>query len=130
MTTPSIRQDNTVTIEVLWLGEGDVLMITAVNGQVSIEGLQQMEKDLVENEDESLTKGPGTYLFEADHDSGQYDEYGRCEFPPGWGFNLIEHNSKRLTDGEPSPSSAESEHICDGCGSMGWAANCDKCIPY
>lgn len=100
MTTPSIRQDKTVTIEVFWLGEGDVLMITAVNGRVSIEGLQLMEKDLADNEGEYLTKGPGTYLFEADHDSGQYDEYGRCEFPPGWGFNFIEHDNKWLTNDE------------------------------
>ena len=100
MTSSNIRQDKTVTIEVLWLGEGDVLMITAVNGRVSIDGLQLMEKDLAENEGEYLIRGPGNYLFEADHDSGQYDEYGRCEFPPGWGFNLIEHDNKWLTDDE------------------------------
>ena len=25
---------------------------------------------------------------------------------------------------------AEPEHICEGCGSKGWTANCDKCVPY
>lgn len=101
MTAPIFRQDKAVTIEVLWLGEGDVLMITAVNGRTSIDGLQQIEKDLTDNEGEYLTKGPGIYLFEADHDSGQYDECGRCEISPGWGFNLIEHDDKWLADDEP-----------------------------
>ena len=26
--------------------------------------------------------------------------------------------------------SAEPDHICEGCGSKGWTANCDKCVPY
>lgn len=25
---------------------------------------------------------------------------------------------------------AEPDHICEGCGSKGWTANCDKCVPY
>lgn len=25
---------------------------------------------------------------------------------------------------------AEPEHICKGCGSKGWTANCDQCVPY
>lgn len=25
---------------------------------------------------------------------------------------------------------AELEHICEGCGSKGWTANCDQCVPY
>ena len=25
---------------------------------------------------------------------------------------------------------AEPEHICEGCGSKGWTANCAQCVPY
>lgn len=25
---------------------------------------------------------------------------------------------------------AEPEHICEGCGSKGWTANCNQCVPY
>lgn len=26
--------------------------------------------------------------------------------------------------------SAKDEHVCSGCGSKGWTANCKECVPY
>lgn len=29
-----------------------------------------------------------------------------------------------------STESAKDEHVCSGCGSKGWTANCKECVPY
>lgn len=34
-----------------------------------------------------------------------------------------------LRDAELKPA-AEPDHICEGCGSKGWTANCAQCVPY
>ena len=39
----------------------------------------------------------------------------------------LEMLNKILAELKPA---AEPEHICEGCGSKGWTANFDQCIPY
>ena len=31
---------------------------------------------------------------------------------------------------EALKTAAEPDHICEGCGSKGWTANCAQCVPY
>lgn len=55
-----------------------------------------------------------------------------------WGYGDGQNSPNGYSDKEDRDKciaellkpSADPEHICECCGSKGWAANCDKCIPY
>jgi len=55
-----------------------------------------------------------------------------------WGYGDVQNSPNGYSDKEDRDKciaellkpSADPEHICECCGSKGWAANCDKCIPY
>lgn len=68
---------------------GDYLFICGVNGNVTTWMLNQIEDSLGENEEHTFDKGPGTYLFKATYDPGQYNDEGRCELPPCWDLELV-----------------------------------------
>lgn len=45
------------------------------------------------------------------------------------GFASLKVDLANRVNAELKPA-AEPEHICEGCGSKGWTANCDQCVPY
>lgn len=82
--------NKTLTIEVLYMGTGEQPFVCAINGRISMGAFRAIEKEL--REEQEYSGGAGLYLYEAKYDSGQYDEFGRCEIRPGWELTQINHN--------------------------------------
>ncbi|KMK13561.1 hypothetical protein ABW09_23475 [Pluralibacter gergoviae] len=78
-----------VTIDLLVMDDACEPYICGVRGACTIEDLQAIEKEIVENRDDHLPTD-GTYTIEASFFEGQYGEYGRCELAPGWEWEIIE----------------------------------------
>lgn len=68
---------------------GDDPFICSVIGMVTTECLSAAQGDLVDNPPDELSRGAGTYTFDFFFEPGQFDEMGRCEFSPGWGFDFV-----------------------------------------
>jgi hypothetical protein len=67
--------------------KGDGVFICAVNGQCTIDGLQEIENDINDCHEDMVESG--NYTFACDWFPGQYDELGRCELAPGWELDQI-----------------------------------------
>ncbi|WP_407210269.1 hypothetical protein [Citrobacter portucalensis] len=78
-----------VTIDLFVMDDACTPYICGVRGACTIEDLQAIEKEIIENRDERLPTD-GTYAIEANFFSGQYGEYGRCELAPGWEWEVVE----------------------------------------
>ncbi|WP_313740493.1 hypothetical protein [Pseudomonas sp.] len=74
-------------VEVLHMGEGDETFITAVSGRITVERLQDIEKQMADGE--AFDKGAGSYVFDCSYFPGQYGEFGYCELPPCWELTHI-----------------------------------------
>ena len=59
-----------------------------IRGKFTLEALTEMQSYFNEEIDE-FYQGDGDYKMLANHNSGQFDEMGRCEFPPHWELDLI-----------------------------------------
>lgn len=78
-----------LTIDLLVMDDACEPYICGVRGACTIEDLQAIEKEIVENRDGYLPTD-GTYTIEASFFKGQYGEYGRCELAPGWEWEIVE----------------------------------------
>lgn len=65
--------------------------ICGVRGSCTIEDLQAIQKEIVENRVDHLPN-PGTYAIEAFWYAGQFDEHGRCEMPPAWEWEIADYS--------------------------------------
>ena len=96
-------------------GDDDEPFICAVNGEVTVDALAEIEEEL--KGEHEFSSGPGDYVYYACHDSGESDEFGNVLFRPFWELTEIAfENLERLVDeaeGLPAPSSDEP---CDDCG--------------
>ena len=64
-------------------------MIVEVNGAVTLLQLQDISHELAEHHADIGFHEDGNYDIKCNWYQGQYDEYGRCELPPGWEFDLV-----------------------------------------
>lgn len=62
--------------------------ICAVNGNCTIDNLDEIEKEVRENSYDDM-KLDGRYKFRCAWYAGEYGEYGVCEIAPGWELELI-----------------------------------------
>lgn len=80
---------NKISIDLLVMDEFCEPYICGVHGACTIEDLQAIQEEIVENRGDHLPE-QGTYAIEAFWFKGQYDEYGRCELAPGWEWEIAE----------------------------------------
>lgn len=74
--------------------KGDGPFVFGINGRLTSGGLEDIESQLQEHEDEApeglFSKGDGDYLLKASYNSAQTDECGRVELPEYWELDLVE----------------------------------------
>lgn len=73
--------------------QGDDPFISAVRGRICVEQLEAAQRDFRENLPDELEQGDGIYTFDFYYEKGQYDEWGRCEIAPGWGFDFVSYKA-------------------------------------
>ncbi|EMJ8410449.1 hypothetical protein JK156_22725 [Enterobacter ludwigii] len=86
-----------VVIDLLVMDDFSDPFICGVRGACTIEDLQAIEKEIIENRDERLPKD-GTYTIETSLFKGQYGEYGRCELAPGWEWEIVEFSPLEIPE--------------------------------
>lgn len=79
-----------IILEVMKL-EGVDTFIYHVNGKVTIPALVDIEKELLEYEDELLEQGDGLYKLSCNRNSGEYTDYGQCIYKPYWDLYVEEY---------------------------------------
>ncbi|MNG33709.1 hypothetical protein D3C84_1200240 [compost metagenome] len=62
-----------------------------MRGRICVEQLEAAQRDFRENLPDELEQGDGIYTFDFFYEKGQYDEFGRCEIAPGWGFDFVSY---------------------------------------
>jgi hypothetical protein len=83
--------------------QGDEPFICAVRGRICVEQLEAAQRDFRENLPDELERGDGIYTFDFYYEKGQYDEWGRCEIAPGWGFDFVSYAAFEADDQEAKP---------------------------
>ncbi|MBU0792076.1 MAG: hypothetical protein KKC55_16635 [Gammaproteobacteria bacterium] len=78
--------------------KGDDPFICAVRGRICVEQLEVAQRDFRENLPDELEQGDGIYTFDFFYEEGQYDELGRCEIAPGWGFDFVSYAEFEAAD--------------------------------
>lgn len=78
-----------VTIDLFVMDDVSDPFICGVNGPCTIEDLQAIQKEIVENRGDNLPE-QGTYAIDVFWFKGQFDEYGRCEIAPAWEWEIVE----------------------------------------
>lgn len=86
--------------------KGDDPFICAVRGRICVEQLEEAQRDFRENLPDELEQGDGIYTFDFFYEKGQYDEFGRCEIAPGWGFDFVSYAAFEAADESPVESEA------------------------
>lgn len=66
--------------------QGVDTFIYHVNGKVTITALVDIEKELLEYEEEILERGDGLYFLSCNRNEGEYTDYGQCIYKPYWDF--------------------------------------------
>lgn len=111
--------------------KGDDPFICAVRGRICVEQLEAAQHDFRENLPDELEQGDGIYTFDFFYEEGQYDDWGRCEIAPGWGFDFVSYAPFEADDESP----VEAKAACSRCGGWGHietedsAHDCPECGP-
>lgn len=111
--------------------KGDDPFICAVRGRICVEQLEAAQRDFRENLPDELEQGDGIYTFDFFYEEGQYDDWGRCEIAPGWGFDFVSYAPFEADDESP----VEAKAACSRCGDWGHietedsAHDCPECGP-
>lgn len=84
-----------IFLEVMKL-DGVDTFIYMVNGKVTIPALLDIEKQLLEYEQELLDRGDGYYKLSCSWNNGEYTDYGQCVYPPYW--DLYVDDYKKLEE--------------------------------
>ena len=66
--------------------------ICGICGGLTIESLQEIEKDCIENKDDYFIDGDGEYIFSVTYNKEQRGEYGYIEISGYWELDLIRVN--------------------------------------
>jgi len=75
-------------IQVLYQ-KGDPAFICGVNGRMCVHMMEEIEKEMNEDEEVCFEDGNGEYLFSIQYVSADYDEYGRMENRAYWDLTKI-----------------------------------------
>lgn len=115
--TPLFRSREDLIVKVFHAGGDDDPFICAVNGEVTVDALAEIEEEL--KGEHEFSSGPGDYTYSAVWDDGQYDEMGRCELAPYWELTEIAFEKPEfmsLVDEAESLPERSSDEPCDDCG--------------
>ncbi|MFZ4823665.1 hypothetical protein CQW32_17400 [Pseudomonas putida] len=130
--------------ESLWVqvfhGEGDDPFISAVSGAICIEQLTLIQEEIVTGAEDLLESGPGFYVLRCRHHEAHYDNVGMTE-PAHWEIDFESYSRfpwadeaeamvKEAQPDYPECPTHAPDKPCPGCGTPGYTATCDKCIPY
>jgi hypothetical protein len=90
---------NDLKIKLFYLN-GDPPFIFEIYGKATIDILEEIEQNCIDNFEEIFNKGEGSYLFEVTREEGQisFPETGQWDFPPYWELNLIEYKAISIND--------------------------------
>lgn len=116
---PMFRLRKDLVIKVWNAGDDDDAFICAVNGEVTIDALAEIEEEL--KGEHEFSSGPGEYVYYACHDQGESDEWGNVLFRPYWELTEIAFEKPEwmsLTH-EPEKADPPSDETCDDCGEAG-----------
>jgi len=123
------RPRKDLVVKVWNAGDDDEPFICAVNGEVTVDALAEIEEEL--KGEHEFSSGPGEYTYSAVWDDGQYDEMGRCELAPYWELSEIafEKPDWMRMSHEPDKHVPQTGEPCTDCGS----ASCSfkhNCFPF
>ena len=83
----SFPSDNAKTIIEVFQQKGDPAFICGVNGHITTETMEAIEKDINENRDDD--EKDGRYLYEITYSEAQTGDEGRIELPAYWDLSEI-----------------------------------------
>ncbi len=121
------RSRKDLVVKVFNGGDDDDAYIFAVNGEVTVDSLAEIEEELkVEHE---FSSGPGEYVYYAVYDNGQYDEFGNCEFRPFWELTEVSFENPDWMSMTHEPQEFQfKDDPCPKCGISDISCLC--CIPF
>jgi hypothetical protein len=127
--TPLFRSRQDLIVKVYNAGDDDEPFICAVNGEVTVDALAEIEEEL--KGEHEFSSGPGEYTYGAAYDDGQYDEMGRCELAPYWELTEIAFEKPDWMSLSHDPEKAE-KRPCMSCGRIDCGTDDDfeRCIPF
>lgn len=113
------RSRKDLAVKVWNAGDDDDPFICAINGEVTVNALAEIEEEL--KGEHEFSSGPGEYTYEAAYNDGQYDDMGRCEIAPCWELTEIafEKPDWMSMTHEPEKHVTPSDEPCDDCGEAG-----------
>jgi hypothetical protein len=113
------RARKDLVVKVFHAGEDDEPFICAVNGEVTVDALAEIEDEL--RGEHEFSKGPGEYVYCACYDQGEKDELGNVHFLPFWELTEIsfEQPDWMSMTHEPEKHVPPSDEPCDDCGEAG-----------
>jgi hypothetical protein len=118
--TPLFRPRKDLVVKVYNAGDDDEPFICAVNGEVTVDALAEIEEEI--KGEHEFSSGPGDYVYYACHDPGESDEFGSVLFRPGWELTEISFEKPEfmsLVDEAESLPERSSDDPCDDCGDPG-----------
>ena len=83
----SFPSDRKKTIIEVFMQKGDPAFICGVNGHITTETMEAIEKDINENRDDD--EKDGRYLYEITYIEAQTGDEGRIELPAHWDLSEI-----------------------------------------
>lgn len=127
--TPFFRSRKDLIVKVFHAGDDDEPFICAVNGEVTVDALAEIEEWL--KGEHEFSSGPGDYTYGAVWDDGQYDDMGRCELAPYWELTEIAFEKlERLVDEAEALPAPSSDETCDDCGDPGCIFKHSCLLPF
>lgn len=128
--TPLFRSRKDLIVKVYNAGDDDEPFICAVNGEVTVDALAEIEEEL--KGEHEFSSGPGDYTYGAVWDDGQYDEMGRCELAPYWELTEIafEKPGCLVDEAGALPAPPSSDEPCDNCGDPGCIFKHSCLLPF
>jgi hypothetical protein len=121
------RSRKDLIIKVFNGGDDDDAYIFAVNGEIVVDKLAEIEDEL--KGEHEFSSGPGEYTYEAVYDDGQYDDMGRCEISPGWELTEVSFEKPEWMSMSHEPQELQfKDEPCPKCGISDISCLC--CIPF
>lgn|GEM_PF-1425840 len=127
--TPLFRSRKDLIVKVFHAGDDDEPFICAVNGEVTVDALAEIEEEL--KGEHEFSSGPGDYVYYACHDSGESDEFGNVLFRPGWELTEIAFEKPDWMSLSHEPEKA-GQKTCISCGLVDCGTDdfIERCIPF
>jgi hypothetical protein len=124
------RERKDLVVKVWNAGDDDDPFICAVNGEVTVDALAEIEEEL--KGEHEFSSGPGEYVYYACYDQGESDECGNVLFRPSWELTEVsfEKPDWMSMTHEPEKHVAPSDELCDDCGLAGCIFKHHCAIPF